>query len=293
MEIGEILREAREANNLSLDDIQEMTKIQKRYLVAIEQNDFHALPGRFYARAFMKEYAQAVGLDASELLSGFDEESIQTEEEESVQYTRLERTKRPRTAKSSSIFSLLPSVIVIILVIGIFFVAWTLYQKTLNGNNGIMEEPQENDEIIRNVDENEEGDQADTNDEDKGTDEADEEEEQKDEDDASGFSVVEVGEGNSPLSTLDFHYTGEQVEVAFEVSERTYIQFTGDSGAVFYEGEIDTGTETFDVSAEEKIYFNIGNTPGLKVTINGVELEYPVNANERIHQKMWVNLIQD
>ena len=61
MEIGENLREAREAKEISLDDIQEMTKIQKRYLVAIEAEDFHVLPGRFYARAFIKEYAQAVG----------------------------------------------------------------------------------------------------------------------------------------------------------------------------------------------------------------------------------------
>src|SRR5690625_29978 len=132
MGIGETLREAREANHLSLDDIQERTKIQKRYLAAIEQDDFHALPGRFYARAFIKEYAQAVGLDANEILEGFDEENIQTEEEETVQYTRLERSKRSRTQKSSSIFSMLPTIIVIILVIGIIFVAWTLYQQTLS-----------------------------------------------------------------------------------------------------------------------------------------------------------------
>src|SRR5690625_1157039 len=153
MGIGESLREAREARNLTLDDIQEITKIQKRYLVAIEQNDFHALPGRFYARAFIKEYAQAVGLDAKELLAEFDEEEI-VNDEETVQYTRLERSKRPRVAKSSSILSLLPSIIVVILVIGIIFVAWTLTQKTLNDSNVSNNEP-ENDEIIRNVEENE------------------------------------------------------------------------------------------------------------------------------------------
>ncbi len=53
-------------------------------LVAIENDDYHALPGRFYARAFIKEYAQAVGLDPNELLQEFDEGKIQTEEEQTV-----------------------------------------------------------------------------------------------------------------------------------------------------------------------------------------------------------------
>ena len=52
MEIGHMLKEEREAQQLTLDDIQEMTKIQKRYLQAIEDNNFSSLPGRFYARAF-------------------------------------------------------------------------------------------------------------------------------------------------------------------------------------------------------------------------------------------------
>src|SRR5690625_53204 len=102
MQIGEVLREAREEQGLSLDDIQEITKIQKRYLVAIEQDDLHALPGRFYARAFIKEYAQAVRLDPAVVLEDFDEESIQEEQEESVQYTRFDRSKRARSEEHTS-----------------------------------------------------------------------------------------------------------------------------------------------------------------------------------------------
>src|SRR5690625_4327405 len=154
MEIGEQLKEAREEKGLTLDDIQATTKIQKRYLVAIEQDDYHALPGRFYARAFIKEYAQAVGLDAQELLTDFDEEKIQTEDEQTVQYTRMERTRRTKSSQGgSSFFSFLPTVIVIILVIGIIFVAWTLYQQTATNSNVDVDDHQENDEIIRSPDE--------------------------------------------------------------------------------------------------------------------------------------------
>lgn len=48
--IGETLRKARIDKKISLDELQQRTKIQKRYLLAIEENDFHELPSDYYLR---------------------------------------------------------------------------------------------------------------------------------------------------------------------------------------------------------------------------------------------------
>ncbi|APP02608.1 helix-turn-helix domain-containing protein [Lactobacillus delbrueckii] len=72
--IGEQLRKAREAKGLSISDIEKATKIQSRYLEAIENNDFDKLPGDFYVRAFIRQYAQIVGLDGKELLRQYQGE---------------------------------------------------------------------------------------------------------------------------------------------------------------------------------------------------------------------------
>ncbi|ADQ60589.1 helix-turn-helix domain-containing protein [Lactobacillus delbrueckii subsp. lactis] len=72
--IGEQLRKAREAKGLSISDIEKATKIQSRYLEAIENSDFDKLPGDFYVRAFIRQYAQIVGLDGKELLSQYQGE---------------------------------------------------------------------------------------------------------------------------------------------------------------------------------------------------------------------------
>src|SRR5690625_6627313 len=93
MEIGELLKEAREEKGYTLDNIQEKTKSQKRYLVAIQQGDFNALPGKIYARAFIREYAEAEELDPEvDRADGTEEKEIPEEEPE--KYTRIDRTAK-------------------------------------------------------------------------------------------------------------------------------------------------------------------------------------------------------
>ncbi|WP_100487738.1 helix-turn-helix domain-containing protein [Sporolactobacillus pectinivorans] len=83
-ELGQALREAREEKGLSLDDLQEETKIQKRYLSAIEKGDFKQLPGDFYLRAFIKSYAEAVGLDFSTFAQQYASEMPKTHRDTSA-----------------------------------------------------------------------------------------------------------------------------------------------------------------------------------------------------------------
>ncbi|TFE24364.1 RodZ domain-containing protein [Cohnella luojiensis] len=73
-DLGALLRKTREQRGYTLDDIQEYTKIRKRYLEAIETGDYKVLPGSFYVRAFVKTYAETVGLDAEEVLRLYHKE---------------------------------------------------------------------------------------------------------------------------------------------------------------------------------------------------------------------------
>ena len=70
--IGDRLRQARLNKNISIDELQKRTKIQKRYLNAIEVGDFHLLPGDYYVRAFLRDYAAAVGENGDELVAMFE-----------------------------------------------------------------------------------------------------------------------------------------------------------------------------------------------------------------------------
>ena len=64
-EIGASLREAREARGLTLDDVQKALRLRERYLRALEDERWEILPGAAYARAFLRAYAEHLGLNGT------------------------------------------------------------------------------------------------------------------------------------------------------------------------------------------------------------------------------------
>ncbi len=66
------MRRERELRQISLREISEATKINLRYLEALEDNRFSALPAEVFARGFLREYARYVGLDPDEVLNYYD-----------------------------------------------------------------------------------------------------------------------------------------------------------------------------------------------------------------------------
>ncbi len=66
--VGSRLKSARLELGLDLPVLSDRTKVTMRHLEAIEEGRFDALPGRPYVIGFSKSYAQAVGLDAEEIV---------------------------------------------------------------------------------------------------------------------------------------------------------------------------------------------------------------------------------
>ena len=71
--IGARLNQARLTANLALQDIADHTKISLRFLSAIENDDFSALPGRVYILGYTRAFARAVGLDEESVLAALRE----------------------------------------------------------------------------------------------------------------------------------------------------------------------------------------------------------------------------
>ena len=64
-----MMRRAREAAGLSLDDLAARTRVPMRHLAALEAGEYQALPGTTYAAGFSRAFARAVGLDETALVA--------------------------------------------------------------------------------------------------------------------------------------------------------------------------------------------------------------------------------
>lgn len=68
---GEEMRKEREIRSISLKEIADATKISKRYLEAIEKDDYNVLPAAVFTRGFVREYARYLGLNPDEAVNRY------------------------------------------------------------------------------------------------------------------------------------------------------------------------------------------------------------------------------
>lgn len=93
--IGAKLKESRERQNVSLDDISRTTKIRVGNLEAIERAAYDELPGEVFAKGYVRSFAEALGLDPAAMAAEYDEErrAAGAVEPEAVQREREEAAR--------------------------------------------------------------------------------------------------------------------------------------------------------------------------------------------------------
>lgn len=292
-EIGEILKEARIEKGYTLDDLQQITKIQKRYLEAIEEGNTDILPGRFYARAFIKQYADIVGLDGEELL----EENLSiTSEEASEEFAESvnvapTRTKDKKEDFLGEISEHLPTILIFLLVAAILIVIWFAFRKESpegEANSSIInEEDTEQVESSKKEDETDEdeSDKEQAEDDEKEAEDEDEDEEDEDEDDKE--QEISIGESSGSETTYEIKgpHPDEQTIVLTANGGDSWVSVSvaggADESGLLADG--DSMSIDFDADTSE-VELVIGNAPVTEVSLNDTEIEPASEAADTIRQ---------
>ena len=126
---------AREEKSISLDELQTMTKIQKRYLVGIEEGNYDSMPGKFYVRAFIKQYAEAVGLQPEELFEEYKNDIPPAYETDYPEQLSRVQTRKPVSEGAAKFLQILPKLIVVLVVVAALFGIWYLVQNMIGIQN--------------------------------------------------------------------------------------------------------------------------------------------------------------
>ena len=128
--LGAGLRATREASGRSLAELTVATRVHTRYLIALEEGDFSALPSRVFATGYVRAYAEALGLDEQLAVERFKRESP----DGSVPL------QAPAGVAFEDVRRYSPRVIVAIVAIAVAVVGWNVFQRV-----SLMHAPQPSD----------------------------------------------------------------------------------------------------------------------------------------------------
>ena len=295
-ELGDRFKQEREAKGLSLNQLQDMTKIQKRYLAGIEEGNYAMMPGKFYVRAFIKQYAEALDLDPDEIFEQYKNDIPTTYNEDLPEQLSRVQSRKSFSNQTSKVLDLLPKLLIGLFVIGAIVLVWYWMVQSASkeendqvnqGNNPVNIEEQTD---IVTEDENaesgatEEGSEnsAETN---EDTKKEDEETAEEQEELTQSISVAEKNGSSTVYELTD----ADTFELEVVSTGATWVSVKNGAGKTFFEKTLQKGDkETVDFTDQTEAFLRIGNVPGTELYINGEKLEYAVSPNEQTTQNITI-----
>lgn len=281
-ELGNYLKEVRLEKNYSLDDLQQLTKIQKRYLVGIEEGNYAVMPGNFYVRAFIKQYAEAVGLDPEQVFEQFRHEIPNTYHDDLPEQLSRVKTHKQMSKSTSKALELLPRILAISAILIVAVIVWVLVQNfmdTKGEEQTTGEEPKEV-EIEKGTNPSPIEEAPVKGEENEKTDELVETKEEPVE--KQSLKVIEV---NGDTTSYELTNT-EQFNLKIASKGKTWLEVKNAKGKKFYYNMLQANQEqTFDLTAESEIHLVIGATNNATIIINDEEVPYEVSPKEKVSQR--------
>ncbi|MGG4288862.1 RodZ domain-containing protein [Priestia megaterium] len=300
-ELGQRLRQERESKGLSLEDLQKLTKIQKRYLLGIEEGNYEVMPGKFYVRAFIKQYCEAIGLDTDAIFEEYKSDIPSTQTEDMPQQLSRVRSRKeiPQHTKGvSKAYDYLPTVLVVAGVVVVGIIIWVIAQNIVSDKNkeqANQEAP--NSEVQQSNTQEETNETTAKNDNSKSEDEqsaADKKEQEKEKAEKEKAEKEKKDSGKQEYKEVQ--KTGRSATYALSGTDAfnlevtstqadTWLDVKNGKGNAFFSSILKKGeTKEFDLTKETEARVNIGYSPGVELKVNGKAVDLPFDASKQVRQ---------
>jgi len=289
-ELGHILREARETKGLTLEEAQEETRINSKYLAALENGEYDKLPTPVHVRGFLRNYARFLGLDSQPLLERYELNLSQQSNSRSRQTQEAAPHQPPPSlTNEQQIFfdpvnmevdvgdrrdpeTAVRIVIVIALIIAVGLIANRFVPLLLGNGDGSQSVDDSLNEFIQDITNRAEG---------TATAQSDEMLESGAEATEPAFvpgeiitstsrNIIDATDTTAPAISVTrptLPATMDEIALQLDISERTWMEVTIDGNVVF-SGWARGDDPPFEWTALEEAKVNTGNGAGIFVTIN-------------------------
>jgi cytoskeletal protein RodZ len=295
-ELGNRLKEERLAKGLSLEDLQSITKIQKRYLIGIEEGNYSSMPGNFYVRAFVKQYAEALQLNPEEIFETYKNEIPATHNEDLPEKLSRVKTRKTVTEGSSKIFDIIPKVLIGVFIIGAAGLLYFFFVNNVGDKaNDQVNEENEPVKFVRseNLDKADETEKENTkeNEEEKNDEQKTVEENPVVETPKQELTAVQNSGKNS---TYDLKNADKFVVKLVSTTGNTWVSVKNGSGISKFNGMLsNTGTQSteVDLAGESKAVIVVGNAVGTEIYVNDQKLEYAIAPADQVVQNITIQYV--
>ncbi len=125
--LGRILQEARASRGVTLEEAESATRISRRYIEALEQEDFSVFPAPVYARGFLRSYSQFLGLNPADVLALYP--SPQSSQEPVAPIQRSTTTRLPQPSRAPAVLSI--AIVILLVILGTVYIA-----SSIGGGDG-------------------------------------------------------------------------------------------------------------------------------------------------------------
>jgi cytoskeleton protein RodZ len=273
--IGAELEKARLERGLSLEEVEQATKIRKRYLSGLEREDYSVMPDGVYAQGFLKTYANYLGLDGEELSQRL-KDSRRPRRERGISYNvpKASGFERPlispgglagtekRSVSTATILGIVVAVLAVAAVIGgLYYVGRGAQISGLDERDA---SPVSSEKAPDNPDKNRAGDPGSV---------------------VSGKEDPQAGEEPAPNGEPGAAAEPDTLTVAVSVEERPSWLSVVTDGSVALEQLAEPGfSQTFE--ADQALSIRTGDAGAVSVEVNGQEVG-PLGESGEVLTKTW------
>ncbi|MFE0564280.1 helix-turn-helix domain-containing protein [Priestia megaterium] len=305
-ELGQRLRQERESKGLSLEDLQKLTKIQKRYLLGIEEGNYEVMPGKFYVRAFIKQYCEAIGLDTDAIFEEYKSDIPSTQTEDMPQQLSRVRSRKeiPQHTKGvSKAYDYLPTVLVVAGVVVVGIIIWVIAQNIVSDKNKEQANQEAPNSEVQQSNTQEEtnettakNDNSNSEDEQSAADKKEQEKEKAEKEKAEKEKAEKEKKDSGKQEYKEVQKTGRSATYALSGTDAfnlevtstqadTWLDVKNGKGNAFFSSILKKGeTKEFDLTKETEARVNIGYSPGVELKVNGKAVDLPFDSSKQVRQ---------
>lgn len=239
-DLGNLLRESREKQMLSLEQAEADTRIRHKFLMALENEDYASLPAPAYVKGFLKTYAAYLGLDPQQVLSLFAVDSGPAESEKTASTPLV-------NVPMEGARNLWPMIVGLAVVAGLLLLAVAFVRLPWQSWLGLQQPATATSTVTATATATA-----------PPTPPA-----------APTFTLTPRPAATTPVVPTTTPQPAAQVQVQFVVAGRSWVQIVAD-GEVVYAGLLED--ETREWTASQGIVARVGNAGAVSATVNGQAL---------------------